>query len=206
MPQHQQIIVPSQIGNIQISQVDRTKSTPNQSGKTATIENQIQITPILDSVKSASAPLAGPTVAQLHAPQSFAHLNNSQAITMNIQANQPMLNIPNNMQIISSVSTNNTLNTHANIITNSMATGATANGGGVILNATQPFQSPIGLQRQSTIQSSPVHTINNQGNLINSSGDQRCVVFLFRSHIAKLKIKIKSNKTCKTPFFGVYTG
>lgn len=160
--------------------MDRTKSTPNQSCKTATIENQIQITPILDNVKPATAPLGGTAAAQLHAPHPIAHLNNSQAITMNIHANQPMLNIPNNMQIISSVSTNNTLNTHANILTNSMATGATANGGGVILNAAQPFHSPIGLQRQSTIQSSPVHTINNQGNLINSSGDHRCVVLLSR--------------------------
>lgn len=42
------INVPSQIGNIQISQVDRTKVAQNNSGKTTAIENRIQITPIMD--------------------------------------------------------------------------------------------------------------------------------------------------------------
>ncbi|XP_067616783.1 platelet binding protein GspB isoform X2 [Eurosta solidaginis] len=45
--------VPSQIGNIQISQVDGTKMLPNHNGGGA-VENKIQIMPILDSSTGAS--------------------------------------------------------------------------------------------------------------------------------------------------------
>lgn len=147
--------------------MDRSKSTTIQSGKSATIENQIQITPILDTTKPPNASLTGTTTTTQLNTQSITHLNNSQTITMNLPSNQPMLNIPNNMQI-TTVASNNTSGAHANIITNSMATNTAQNGGGVL-----SFQTPIGLQRQSTIQSSPVHTINSQGSLISSSGDQR---------------------------------
>lgn len=141
----------------------------NQNGKTATIENQIQITPILDTAKPSNATISGSATPQLNS-QPITSLNSNQTIAMNLPANQQMLNIPNNVQIISSVSVNNSLNTHANILTNSMASNAANSGGGVILNAPQQFNS---LQRQSTSQSTPVHTINNQGNLMNSGGDHR---------------------------------
>lgn len=167
------INVPSQIGNIQISQVDRTKTSLNQSGKAVTIENQIQITPIIDSMKRASTPNASQqTVLAMASTQTAPTLNsmiNNQTIAMNLQPNQQILNIPNNVQIISSSASNN-LNTHPNIITNSISTIHAGNGatGGVLINTGQPIQTQIGLQRPP-LQSSNVQTINNQGNFQNSN-------------------------------------
>lgn len=45
--------VPSQIGNIQISQVDTTKMLPNHNSGCGAVENKIQIMPILDSTAGA---------------------------------------------------------------------------------------------------------------------------------------------------------
>lgn len=166
------INVPSQIGNIQISQIDRSKTPQNQSGKATTIENQIQITPIIDSMKSASASNASQNAILTMAPQQAQTMNsmaNNQAIAMNLQPNQQILNIPNNVQIISSSASN--LNTpHPNIITNSIsAIHGNGAAGGVLINTGQPIHSQIGLQRQPTIQSSNVQTLSNQGNLMNSN-------------------------------------
>uniref|UniRef100_A0A182QH01 GLTSCR protein conserved domain-containing protein n=1 Tax=Anopheles farauti TaxID=69004 RepID=A0A182QH01_9DIPT len=64
--------VPTQIGNIQISQVDGTTANQNKAVKGGTINNQIQITPIIDNkVVSAVGPqyqgLAQPSVSQSQA-------------------------------------------------------------------------------------------------------------------------------------------
>lgn len=168
---------------LQISQVDRNKCTPNQSGKA--IENQIQITPIVDSPnKSMTTTVTTPnqlpnnvigitsSPAQQVTP-SINNLNSNQAITMNLQPNQQILNIPNNVQIISSSSSNN-LSTHGNIITNSISSNQGNNGGcvssanGSVIISTSQSYPQIGLQRP-TIQSSGVQTITNQGALITSN-------------------------------------
>lgn len=160
-----------EIKNKQISQVDRNKCIPNQSGKA--IENQIQITPIVDSNKAANASVQLPnnvigitTSQQQQVTPSINSLNNNPGITMNLQPNHQILNIPNNVQIISSSSSNN-LSTHGNIITNSISSMSGNNGGGVIINTSQSYHPQIGLQRP--IQSSGVQTITNQGALINTS-------------------------------------
>ncbi|XP_011208599.2 mucin-19 isoform X1 [Bactrocera dorsalis] len=49
--------VPSQIGNIQISQVDTTKMLPNHNSGCGAVENKIQIMPILDSATGAGGGL-----------------------------------------------------------------------------------------------------------------------------------------------------
>lgn len=152
----------------QISQVDRNKCTPNQSGKA--IENQIQITPIVDTNKSVTQlpnNMIGITTSQAQqVTPSMNNLNNSQAITMNLQPNQQILNIPNNVQIISSSSSNN-LSTHGNIITNSISSNQGNNNGGVIINTSQSYHPQISLQRP--IQSSSVQTITSSGALINTN-------------------------------------
>lgn len=156
-----------------ISQVDRNKCTPNQSGKA--IENQIQITPIVDSNKSAtpqssvqlSNNVIGITSSQTQqVTPSINSLNNNPAITMNLQSNQQILNIPNNVQIISSSSSNN-LSTHGNIITNSISSNPGNNGGNVIINTSQSYHPQMALQR--SIQSSGVQTITSSGTLINTN-------------------------------------
>lgn len=152
--------------------MDRNKCTPNQSGKA--IENQIQITPIVDSTKSMalntsqlSNSMIGITSSQTQqVTPSINSLSSNQAITMNLQPNQQILNIPNNVQIIASSSSNN-LGTHGNIITNSIASIQGTNSAGVIVNTSQSYPH-IGFQRP-TIQSSSVQTITNSGALINTS-------------------------------------
>lgn len=152
--------------------MDRNKCTPNQSGKA--IENQIQITPIVDSNKTVTPNTSqlqnnviGITSSQTQqVTPSINSLNSNQAITMNLQPNQQILNIPNNVQIISSSSSNN-LSTHGNIITNSISSNQGNNSGGVIINTSQSYPQ-IGLQRP-TIQSSNVQTLTNSGALINTS-------------------------------------
>lgn len=150
--------------------MDRNKCTPNQTGKA--IENQIQITPIVDSNKPTATAtqlsnnLIGITSSQTQqVTPSINNLNNNQAITMNLQPNQQILNIPNNVQIISSSSNN--LSTHGNIITNSISSNLGNGSGGVIINTSQSYSPHISLQRP--IQSSGVQTITNHGSLINSN-------------------------------------
>lgn len=169
--------------------MDRNKCTPNQSGKA--IENHIQITPIVDSNKpitttttaAATAIVTSATPTQLPAnvmginasqaqvtqqvTPSINNLNSNSAITMNVQpTNQQILNIPNNVQIISSSSNN--LTTHGNIITNSISSHQPNNIGGVLINTSQAYHPQISLQR-STNQSSSIQTITNQAALINTS-------------------------------------
>lgn len=148
--------------------MDRNKCTPNQSGKA--IENQIQITPIVDSNKPPTQiPNNVMGIASSQTQQvtpSINNLNSNPAITMNLQPNQQILNIPNNVQIISTSSSNN-LSTHGNIITNSISSNQGNSGGGVIINTSQSYHPQIGLER--SIQSSGVQTITNQGTLINTS-------------------------------------
>lgn len=120
------INVPSQIGNIQISQVDSNKPPPNSSAKAQTIENQIQITPILDTQKSMvsqnaqmqyqTAHQTQTQAQQVQAHQSFHHIQTQQPMgqqqmSINLQPNQQILNLPNNVQIITS--SNNNLNTQS---------------------------------------------------------------------------------------------
>lgn len=150
--------------------MDRNKCTPNQSGKA--IENQIQITPIVDTTKPVtSAPQLPNNLISLTSSQSqqvtpsINNLSSNPAITMNLQPNQQILNIPNNMQLISS-SSNSNLSAQGNIITNSMSSNTSNSNGGIIINTSQPYQH-IGLQRP--IQSSGVQTITNHGTLINSN-------------------------------------
>lgn len=150
--------------------MDRNKCTPNQSGKA--IENQIQITPIVDSNKGTTTSVQLPnnvigiTTSQTQqVTPSINNMNNNPAITMNLQPNQQILNIPNNVQIISSSSSN--LSNHGNIITNTMSSNAGNNGGGVLINTSQSYHPQINLQR--SIQSSGVQTITSTGALINTS-------------------------------------
>lgn len=172
--------------------MDRNKCTPNQSGKA--IENHIQITPIVDSNKpmaggataatitTSAAPTAivtstptqlpatvmGITASQPQITPSINNLNSNSAITMNVQpTNQQILNIPNNVQIISSSSSSNNLTTHGNIITNSISSNQPNNIGGVLINTSQSYHPQISLQRSTN--SSSIQTITNQGALISTS-------------------------------------
>lgn len=163
--------------------MDRNKCTPNQSGKA--IENHIQITPIVDTNKPTtaivtSAPnqlpanVMGITASQTQVTPSISHFSNSNsAITMNVQpTNQQILNIPNNVQIISSSSSsNNNLTTHGNIITNSISSNQPNNIGGVLINTSQSYHPQISLQR-TTNHSSGIQTITTAGALINTNAAQ----------------------------------
>lgn len=132
--------VPSQIGNIQISQVDRSKSMQSNVSKAPpAIENQIQITPIVTTSNA----------NQSHALSSQSATPNS-AITVNMPQPQ-IIGIPNHVQIITS--STNVSNTNS-MITNTIASHNANSNNGIIIN-TQSGPSPI-------VQS----TINSTGNII----------------------------------------
>lgn len=152
------INVPSQIGNIQISQVSG-KASINSNCKTTAIENQIQITPILDNSKMPHQSNIGLTSAHQHQTTQIQFqqqppnaLANSQSIAINLNQSQQILSIPNNVQIITSSSNN--LNTQP-LLTNAIS---------------QPQSDNVLISTQSQMQSTNVQNI--QGSLINSSVSQ----------------------------------
>lgn len=162
------INVPSQIGNIQISQVDSKKPPANNGGKSQTIENQIQITPIIDPPKSTTPIIqysTHSTVSQqpqytIQTQQSQHHQSQPQ-ISINLQPNQQILNLPNNVQIITS--SHNAINTQPIISQQQQSHTSTPHTETIVINSGQAMN-----------QSSHVHTIH-QGNLMNTQHQQQIV-------------------------------
>lgn len=175
------IEVPTQIGNIQISQIDGTNTKNN---KNININNQIQIMPILEKVHTMSSShqvmekqkMQVPMLQQGISHNSNSHNNNNQhhhhqsnsqsnhshstsgpsQVNINVQQNQ-LINVTNNlqMQVIT-----NPQQQH-----NSNATPAPP----------PPSSSSSGNQQmQSThVQSSPMNNQNFIGNLMNAQQNQQ---------------------------------
>lgn len=94
--------VPSQIGNIQISQIDASKSSIT-TNKT-TIENQIQITPIIDSKPINSHPLSSNTIVNSSMQQAPMHQQQQQQQQTNQSNQQLAINLQQNVQIVTAAS------------------------------------------------------------------------------------------------------
>lgn len=145
------INVPSQIGNIQISQIDRSKMTQGANVKApTTIDNHIQITPILDTMKPAPI-LTQSATSQPSQNHSSISMNAILPSTVTQQQQQPQaISITNNMQIIttsgSHLNTHGSVNHSGGIISSTNHTVEHNHNGGIIINTQSQHPQLIATQ------------------------------------------------------------